>query len=148
MGANLYGVASPLKLPIIVSGGADIVCNANVATPVLSASGLFAPSAGWFYPIIWGFLEVTMGASIPTNSNWGFNINGGSTVDFYQIDTNLTVANAYFGLNFALVGTPSNVIWRPPGSTINITVLPFTNAVTYRGYSSRAIIALFRAPDQ
>jgi hypothetical protein len=147
--SNLYGVANPVLTSGVQGPSGDFTCPAGVLTVVLQTGPIIAPSPGYYYPMVWGVVIYGTGATPPSDVYVGLTINGGSFVDNYKADGNYyAIANATFDVNFALVGTPSNTLWRSPGSVIQIAIEPFTQPVSYRGYTPRFVYSLFRAADQ
>jgi hypothetical protein len=149
MPSNLYGVANaPGFIATGYSAVGAISCPAAAYTTVMTFNNIVAPSQGYFYPICWGSWTIGFTTTLPTDLRLGFNINGGSTVDQFQIDTALYVSNGWLQVYSVLNGTPSSTLWLAPGATINFTVNPITNLVNFRNYSSKFTVMLLRAPDQ
>lgn len=148
MGANIYGVSNPGPKSFAFGMGGDVVCNPGVVTPFIVAGNLYAPSRGYFYPMIWCLVSIVTGATNPTGIQMGFNVNGGSAVDLINFDMSPIPQAGYSNLSFPLVGVASNVSWIPPGSTINVYCNTTGQAITVRAFDTRAVIALLRAPDQ
>jgi hypothetical protein len=146
--SNLYGVANPVAVPIILSTATLIACNPGVETTVLSSAPLVAPSAGFFYPLIFLAFLIQFGATLPTTLS--FNARIGAGADFDQMGLNMSAATALGNIMyyFPLVGIPSNVAWAGSGSVLNLTINAAAQLVNFIGSGSRAIVALYRAPDQ
>lgn len=146
--ANLYGVSNSPSQCQAFGMGSDVVCTAGATTVVLSSAPLASVTAGWFYPLVWPGLIITIGATPPSSMIIGFRIGTGSMVDGWQIDGSTMPASGTLAFWGAMVGLASNVTWAGAGSVINLIVTPQTNNVTVRSFESRAVIGLFRAPDQ
>jgi hypothetical protein len=146
--SNLYGVANPVILPVNTYGNLTGTAAAGVATDFCPPVTMVSPSSGYFYPVVWLSFYIGFVSPLPTDLHVGFNVNGGSMVDNYQVDTALMTVSAWTAFSGFLVGTPSNTAWAGTGSTVHIVVQPSTNPVNIRGYTNRATIGLFRAPDQ
>jgi len=146
--ANLYGVSNPLILPVIVTPGSNVVLTAGTETTFMSSTSLVAISSGFFYPIIWLTVSYSFGASLPTALAFNFKLGAGSDVDTQAVNAAAFVASTYYQYTCCLVGVASQVAWQSPGSVINITGLSTTNLTQSYSAGTRAVIGLFRAPDQ
>jgi hypothetical protein len=144
---NLYGVANAPGPVVVLNQPGDVACPVGANTIVASSPPLIAPSQGFYYPVVWCSFSINFGATNPSLLYLQFQIGAGSTVDFYEVDLLSMGANARINYFPTLVGTPSQTPWVSPGSVINITVNPTSQAVTSAGYASRYRIALLRAPD-
>lgn len=144
--ANLYGVANPVILPITASAAGPVSCSAGVETTLMSTPALVAPSAGYFYPLIWFTFTLNLGATPATGLTIAFKIGGGSDVDTFFTAGFGSYASNYTWLATTLLGQPSNTAWQAPGSIINIT--GNSGGQLSAIYNMKYVVALFRAPDQ
>lgn len=148
--ANLYGVANPCIIPVAVGliGGANINCPANTETNIIASPPLIAISAGYYYPMVWAYLGILIGATNPTNLVVSIRLGAGSDMDGAVIPPQQLVGNAFIVDTFPLVGSASQAAYTGAGSILNVTINPTAQPVTAELNPSRAVIALFRAPDQ
>jgi len=146
--ANLYGVANPVPLPVVVSVGTSVVCPANTATIFLTSPALVQPSQGYFYPILWLTACINYGATAPGLITITAQIGAGSAFDTYVQGGIVLYDNSSQIVSVCLVGPLSQVTWQSPGSVVNVLCNPATNGVTMQQGPTRATFALFRAPDQ
>jgi hypothetical protein len=144
--SNLYGVANPVALPLegIIFG--PIACPSGVETVIATTAALIAPSAGYFYPMVWFSLTLACGAAVPTSLVLAFKIGAGSDANSAYFVPGGYMASTYSWPSCALVGPPSNVVWQGAGSVINLTCNPTAQAVNC--YNINYVAALYRAPDQ
>lgn len=147
MPSNLYGVANAGILAGVSAQG-QVTCPAGVETPVIGTAPLIAPSQGFYYPAIFWFVDITLGASLPTQLRFAFRIGTGSDLDVMQYDLAALVASTTINFTAVMFGNPSSVPWQAPGSVLQATINPQTNGVTANSAAGRAWFALFRAPDQ
>lgn len=146
--SNLYGVANPVLLPVVLTTGGDVALPAGTETTVLSTSALIAPSQGFFYPLVMCHLAVLMGATAPTNLVLAFKLGAGSDVDTQAVSPATLNNGATSFYHYDLLGVASQTAWQSPGTVINITFNPTAQAATFKAVGSRVLVALFRAPDQ
>ena len=147
---NLYGVANA---PFFCGtwntiGGVDIACPANTETNVVNSNPMIAPSQGYFSPIAWISVLVTLGATPPTSLLVGLRVASGADIATASPGTLVLVANANLYLNFCLVGPSSQTPWVSPGSIINISINPQGQAVTTHFNGTWVVSGIIRAPDQ
>jgi hypothetical protein len=145
--ANLYGVANPLQIGtqgIVLS---LIPCPAGVETTVASVT-MAAPSAGFYYPVIWGIMILQIGATKPNPVNLAGRIGAGADFGTCGLDQTVFNPSSNFMWPFMLAGPASDLPWRGAGSTVNLTVNPTGQAVTAYNAGSFFYCFLFRAPDQ
>jgi hypothetical protein len=147
---NLYGVANAPGLPTFATliGAANITLPAGVETAIITSPPLVAPSAGFFYPLIFGYSVVTQGAVGAGGATWFARIGNGA--DFLSISFPgfLLPANASVALPLLGAGAASEVPWRSPGSTITISWNISSGAATCYYPFSTVYFVLLRAPDQ
>jgi hypothetical protein len=145
--ANLYGVANPVANGVSVAQATTLVCNAGVETTIMSAT-LAAPSAGFFYPAVWGTLFMSQSATPATAVSFGARIGAGADFATQPVPVYFLSANTNTMFSFFLVGAPSGTIWQGAGATINMTVNPTGFAVNCNQPGGQACFFLFRAADQ
>lgn len=148
--ANLYGVANaPLLLGMYNTiGGVPIACPAGVETNVVNSNPQIGPSQGWFSPIAWVNLAITLGATPPATCGCALRVASGADVANASISPILLVAGATVNLDFCLVGAAQQTPWMGAGSIINISVFATGQAVTCQFGGTWCTIGIIRAPDQ
>lgn len=146
---NLYGVSNAPGLPQIVFplDAGNVSCPPGVYTAIGSSPPMVAPSAGYFYCMVWGNLLVLSGATVPTGFTVGLSIGAGSVGNNIGLGANAAIANQTLILPFMLPTTPSQIAWQGSGSTVSVFLQPGANAVTCYALCN-AVFCLFRAPDQ
>ncbi len=148
---NLYGVANAGIYSFIQAQGSegDKVIPPNVWTTFIFTGQVIAPSQGWFQPVVWVSFQWLNGATPPTNVSIGAAIGAGAVFDAANFDgVFYGGAGTYFKDTMQLIGPPSDLPWRSPGSVINVQCNASTNGVTMRSYQARCTVMLVRAPDQ
>lgn len=148
--ANLYGVANARLLLGMYNtiGGVPIACPAGVETNVVASNPQIGPSQGFFSPIAWVSLLVTLGATPPTSMLVGLRIASGADLVTVSPSPLLLTASANFYCNFCLVGASSQAPWVSPGSVVNISINPQGQAVTCQFGGTWCCIGITGAPDQ
>lgn len=148
--ANLYGLANPV--PNLgwfdTIGSANVSCPAGVETNVIQSGALAALDHGVYYPVCWANLVLTMGATQPTNLILGLRLNNGADVANQVF--NIPAGSGGLALTFIFIAagvTMPTAFW-PPGSSLQVTANPGTNAITCNFSYSKAILGIFRAADQ
>lgn len=144
--SNLYGVASPVALPLTGEAVGPVNCNPSVETIIVTMPAMAAPSAGYFYPMLWFSCSVQQGATVPTSITIAAKIGAGSDFDSFYVVPASYMVNNYGYFSSALVGAASNVAWQGSGSVLNLTCNPAGQLVIV--YNIKWVAALFRAPDQ
>jgi hypothetical protein len=147
---NLYGVAQPVPMPILVGtvgGGVDVACPAGTETTVFTFPTYAALDHGAYYPVVTLNGCVTLGATIPTQLVFAFKLGAGSDVTASGVPANLFTANGNLFFSTVMFGINSLVSWVAPGSVVNVTLNPTGQAVTMRGSGAQCMLQLFRGPD-
>lgn len=146
--ANLYGVANAPGMPTRFGPSADTNIPANTWTTVCSSIPMIAPSAGWFYPIVWCVISTQFASPYPADFRVGLAIGAGSVGDQYAMDAIDFPIGGRPICPGTLIGPASQVAWRGAGSVLNIQVYSATNPMIVPGYQTACIGVLYRAPDQ
>jgi len=136
-------------LPAIYTtvAGADVTLTAGSEITVITTGALVANNPGDYYPMIWLWLTIVLGAAAPSALQLAFKLGSGSDVDTFVIEPGLLVNLAELTIGVTLIGANSATAWQGSGSTINITGKATTQAATAKFVGSRAIVALMRGPD-
>lgn len=146
---NLYGVANAPGLPVFATniGNANIPCPAGSWTPVITSPAMIAPSAGYFYCMIWTTTIIAQGATVATALFAAAQIGAGSVANQVGLGGQAFVANATELVSLFTFSSPSQTAWQGAGSTVSLNLQAVTNAVTCYA-NSEACFVLLRAPDQ
>lgn len=142
---SIWGVNQALPNPAIVTAAADVSCPAGSETNVLSAS-ITAPAPGQNLAMQSDIAcVIAIGATAPSAMTINARVGAGADYDSWTVPPALLVANANLSLAPSLVGTfARNAL--AGGPTINITVNPTGQAVTFKA-QSRAVHAVFVGAD-
>ena len=148
--ANLYGVATPIIYPItsFLIGAGNVACPANTETAIVRTPPLIAISPGYYYPITHFGIVVQYGGAGPGALQFGYRVVGGSDQQNIGMNAATQLANAEGYWYNVLPGSVSQSAWLAPGTQMEITLNPQTNAVTAIYGGSYTFTWLVRAPDQ
>lgn len=147
--ANLYGVANAPGGPLYVqfTSGADINCPGGANTVIWTTPPLIAPSAGYFYALVFLSQIITTTATPPTGLSYGVAIGAGSVVNNMSIPGSAMPTSGSIYVPMLLVTPISQTAWQGAGSVVNVTCGPGVNACSVRAFGS-GIVVLLRAADQ
>jgi hypothetical protein len=131
---SIWGVNQSVSNPMIVTAGADVNCPSATETTVLS--GTFGPQPGSQNLAIQSDLAVViaLGATPPTAMVIAVRVGSGADYDTWTVPPAVLVANANLSLAPSLLG----IFGRgslAAGATINVTVNPTGQAVTFKAQS-------------
>jgi hypothetical protein len=147
---NLYGVAGTQPALVYTSniGGTNTTCTAGAETNVFASASLFSFDRGVYYPVAWGNIVLSFGATQSTSLNIAIRVNNGADINLLQGNIPAGSANLAVNFPFALAGPAMPTTFWPPGSIVQVSVLVTGfNATANVGYSG-CIIGVMRAPDQ
>lgn len=148
--ANLYGVSNtPLALTNqTLIGNASIVCPAGVETNIFQTPALQSLDRGVYYPVVWAYITLQFGATVPSALLISLRINNGAdivTIQNFVDTTKASLAEYYF---FVAAGPPSTTAFLPPGVPIQISVNSGAQSCTAAIGYCNALMGIFRANDQ
>ena len=146
--ANLYGVSNPITAPSFVFPASPVICPAGARTPCIATPAIAAISAGIFYPVLFAYVTVTLGATPPTGLNFGIALFGGSDMQAIGTAGGLLAASATIEVQMMMFGTPSASAWQGPGSIVQLMCEPLGQQVTVQTTGTYMQVFLYRAPDQ
>lgn len=144
---SIYGVAWPGNATFGRNAGSNQTCPAGSETIIMTWSGIQASAPGFYYPLIFGNMAITLGATPPTALSVSYHINGGSSYGTLPLWTNLLVANANLWYPFFSVGATSAVAYYPGPGTFTIGLNPVGQSVTYTDAPTSVRLFLMRGPD-
>lgn len=142
---SIWGVNQALPNPSIVTAGADVACAAGTETNVLIATiSSVAPGQNLSLQSDLACI-IVLGATPPTAMVIAARVGAGADYDAWTVPPAALVASANLSLSPSLLGTfTRNAL--AAGSTINITVNPTGQAVTFKA-QSRVVHSLFIGAD-
>lgn len=142
---SIWGVNQALPNPSIVTAGADVACAAGAETNVLSGT-ITAVGPGQNLALQSDVAcVIVLGATPPTAMTINARVGAGADYDSWTVPPAVLTASANLALAPSLVGTfARNAL--AAGSTINITVNPTGQAVTFKA-QSRVVHSLFIGAD-
>lgn len=134
---SIWGVNQSQPNPAIVTAGADVACPAATETTVLSA--LLSGTTPGINTVIETSVAcaIVLGATPPTAMTINARIGSGADYDSWTVPPALLTASANLSLAPTLVGILARGLLLG-GATINITVNPTGQAVTFKA-QSRAV---------
>lgn len=148
--ANLYSVASPNPTPnaSFTIGSVDIVCTAGVETNIVSMTPSLPTCAGVYYPVMWGWIILTFGASVPGSMGFAMRVNNGADLVNWGTNFPQYVANAT--LTYPVYFAAGSFVQSYPLGAFNLQVSVIANAqpVTVRTSGTVIFGQWMRAPDQ
>lgn len=144
---NIYGVATPIAVPLVTGPGSDVACPAATETNVIANIIAAALTLGSYYPLVSGVLVITMGATPPTALVIAARIGAAADFATYTVSTLFLTANANVAFPFTLIGANSSSAFVGASVTVNVSVNPTAQAVTTRVAGSYSVLQLFRGPD-
>lgn len=147
--ANVWGIALNPYVPVSYAtvSGSDVTLTAGSEVTAITTGTIVANEAGDYYPLIFGALNITLGASASASLVIAFKIGSGSDVATLTVNTGLLVNSAVFIVPFCFVGANSGSAWYPNGSTINITGHATTHNATANNVGSYAIVQLIQGQN-
>lgn len=142
---SIWGVNQSLPNPSIVTAGADVACPAATETNVLSGT-ITAAAPGQNLAVQSDVsCVIVLGASPPTAMTISARVGAGADYDTWTVPPAVLTASANLALAPSLLGTfARNALLA--GSTINITVNPTGQAVTFKA-QSRVVHSVFIGAD-
>lgn len=147
---NLYGVASPNPTPQAAQtiGGIDVTCNAGVETNFVSFQTNYPTVPGVYYPVLWGWVNIAWGATVPTSFTLAMRINNGADLASEGIDTLLMIANERLCLPIGF--QQAYIIYNYPfsGITLQMSGTSVGQSTIIRNLTTVIYGQFVRAPDQ
>lgn len=142
---SIWGVNNSPPNPVVVTAGGDVACPAGSETNVLSGT-VTVPTPGANFAVVSDVMGVVvLGATPPTAMVIAARQGAGADYDTWTIPPSALVANAILQVYPTLAGTfGKNAL--AAGATINITVNPTGQAVTFKA-TSRVMHNFQLAPD-
>ncbi len=145
MPGNLYGVSQPGFTPVSVAQSAGTY-NANTDTVCFTSASILAPSAGNWFIMGWGVVNVTLGATPPSALKVRTRIQGSSFFFTQNVFASALVANANLMIPMAFAGIPAGTNFFPSGSIIEMAINPTNQAIT-GDINGGMLMTLFHGPD-
>jgi hypothetical protein len=146
MGSS-YGTAWPLPLIGARDSGANQTCTAGADTTIITFSSVAAVQPGFYYPVIFAALALTMGATAPSAIAVKAKLNGGAAFATVNLWTSLLTNNGNIYVPVIMQGTTSGSLWFPGPVIVTLAVNPTGQNVTYTDAPSQCRVALERGND-
>jgi hypothetical protein len=121
---NQSGTYNPLPGIAAVQciGGVNITGVQNASTDIFSFASVAGVSPGVYQPVIWYFMQINWGATVPPSAQVTLRVGAGSTFFSTNIYTTYVTASSSVPYSGMLVGPASDVSYRPPGVTLNLSL--------------------------
>jgi hypothetical protein len=126
-------------------GGTNVTCPAGVETTVMQVT-VAADSNGTYMPLFLPALWIACGTTAPSNITIAQRVLSGSDFATQSPPAGVLTANNTFSCPNFPTGPISDLLWRPPGTTLQFTLNPTGQQVTCLG-NSYMLVILFRVHD-